>query len=139
MLNTNRPGGGARSADSSSAFFLGRQLAAVRLPPGPGCESDVVQQTKPQMQRPGHTGRKALAKKSAFFLGPLCTAVQSNCPGHMAAFRSPTGVAIRDDPRPTMLAHKTIMHCESILITQSGPNAITYRFPSEQQSVAPAQ
>ena len=48
-------------ADGLQAW--GWQLAAVRLPPGPGCEFGRGTQTKPQMQRPGHTGRKALAKK----------------------------------------------------------------------------
>ena len=49
-------------ADGLQAW--GWQLAAVRLPPGPGRESDVVHRlNKPQMQRPGHTGRKALAQK----------------------------------------------------------------------------
>ena len=42
-------------------------------------------------------------------------------PGHKT-FSSPIGVATRDDPRPAMLAHKSIMQSENI--------------PSEEQSVA---
>ena len=45
------------------------QLAAVRLPPGPGRGSNVEHRPRLNtMQRPGHTSRKALATKKALIL-----------------------------------------------------------------------
>ena len=48
---------------------LRRQLAAVRLPLGPGHKVDAVH--RGSMQRPGHTGRKAVGKKYNFFPSSL--------------------------------------------------------------------
>ena len=44
------------------------------------------------------------------------SAVQTINPGHQATSRSPIDVATRDDPRPALLAHKSIMQSESMLI-----------------------
>ena len=51
----------------SFGSFQYRQLAAVRLLPGPGRESDVVHRLRLNtMQRPGHTGRRRSRKKKAW-------------------------------------------------------------------------
>ena len=95
-------------ADGLQAW--GWQLAAVRLPPGPGCEFGRGTQTKPQMQRPGHTGRKALATKKQpgstcqtgqFYIFPLKLGpVQSDVADAVAKRYRPWPKGLRADSLP---------------------------------------
>ena len=57
-------------------------------------------------------------------------AAQNINPGHIAAFHSPTGA--RDDPRPAMHVHKSIMHHNNILIHLEQSQGLYTLIPSEQ-------